>query len=145
MEFEKITENSSNYRHLEQMSVKELLLNMNKEDQSVPLAIAKVADKIEAVVNLVTDHMLAGGRLFYLGAGTSGRLGIVDASECPPTFGVTSEQVQGFIAGGKEAMFIAQEGAEDSEEIGRQEIYNQKIIRIRLEKILIRFFCSLFF
>ena len=127
MEFEKITENSSNYRHLEQMSVKELLLNMNKEDQSVPLAIAKVADKIEAVVNLVTDHMLAGGRLFYLGAGTSGRLGIVDASECPPTFGVDHGLVIGLIAGGDKAIRKAVEFAEDDANGGWEDLLKHNV------------------
>jgi N-acetylmuramic acid 6-phosphate etherase len=127
MEFEKITENSSNYRHLEKMSVKELLLNMNKEDQSVPLAIAKVADNIEAVVNLVSDHMLAGGRLFYLGAGTSGRLGIVDASECPPTFGVDHGLVIGLIAGGDKAIRKAVEFAEDDYNGGWEDLLKHNI------------------
>ena len=83
-----ITESSSNYDNLEQMSVRELLENINREDVTVPHAVAKSIPQIEALVPLIVDKMQQGGRLFYVGAGTSGRLGIVDASECPPTYGV---------------------------------------------------------
>lgn len=117
-EFIRITEQSSNYRHLEKMSVHELLVNMNKEDQTVPLAVEKAIRQIEKLVTAITDHMLAGGRLFYIGAGTSGRLAIVDASECPPTFGVPPGLVIGLIAGGEKAITQAVEFAEDSTEEG---------------------------
>ncbi len=84
----KTTESDSNYDHLEHMSVIDLLKNMNSEDQTVPLAVAKVLPQIEQLVNVCVEKMKTGGRLFYLGAGTSGRIGILDASECPPTFGI---------------------------------------------------------
>jgi len=113
MSFVKVTEQTSNYRHLEQMSITELLTNINKEDQTVPQAVAKVIPQIEKLVAAIADKMLAGGRLFYLGAGTSGRLGIVDASECPPTFGVPHGLVIGIIAGGDGAIRKAVEFAED--------------------------------
>ncbi len=114
----RITESSSNYDHLEQMSVKELLSNMNKEDQSVPLAVEKIIPKIEEFVLHATSKMAQGGRLIYMGAGTSGRLGVVDASECPPTFGVEFGKVIGLIAGGDKAIRKAVENAEDDREQG---------------------------
>lgn len=114
MSFVKVTEQASHYRHLEKMSVQELLVNMNKEDQTVPLAVEKAIPQIEKLVTAVADKMLAGGRLFYMGAGTSGRLGVVDASECPPTFGVPQGLVVGLIAGGDTAIRKAVEFAEDS-------------------------------
>ena len=86
--FTRITEQDSNYRQLQDMSVIEVLASINKEDQTVPLAVAKAINDIEKVVSIAIEKMLQGGRLFYMGAGTSGRLGIVDASECPPTYGV---------------------------------------------------------
>jgi N-acetylmuramic acid 6-phosphate etherase len=95
------------------MSVQEILTNINNEDQKVPLAVSSCIHSISTLVEAVSDKMLAGGRLFYIGAGTSGRLGLVDASECPPTFGVPENLVIGIIAGGKEAMFKAVEFAED--------------------------------
>lgn len=113
-EFVKVTEQESKYRHLEQMEVAEILLNINKEDQEVPLAVAKAIPQIEKLVTAITDNMLAGGRLFYLGAGTSGRLGILDASEIPPTYGMPYGLVIGLIAGGEEAIQKAVENAEDS-------------------------------
>ncbi len=109
----RITESSSKYRHLDKMSVKELLTNINKEDKTVPYAVEKVIDKIEPLVKTIVEKMKIGGRLFYIGAGTSGRLGIVDASECPPTFGVTDDWVIGIIAGGDKAIRTAVEYAED--------------------------------
>ncbi len=108
-----ITESSSYYEHLEQMPVAELLQNMNREDQSVPVAVAKVIPVLEKLVVEVVKRMKQGGRLFYIGAGTSGRLGILDASECPPTFGVPQDWVIGIIAGGDEAIREAVEHAED--------------------------------
>ena len=113
MAFERITEKESNYRHLDKMTITELLTNINKEDATVPAAVAKVVPYIEALVHATVDKMLMGGRLFYIGAGTSGRLGIVDASECPPTYGVPPGLVVGIIAGGSKAITEAVENAED--------------------------------
>lgn len=112
---EKITEAASKYRHLEKMSVQELLINMNKEDKTVPDAVERSIPQIEALVEAIVAKMREGGRLFYIGAGTSGRLGIVDASECPPTFGVPEDWVIGLMAGGDDAIRKAVEFAEDSE------------------------------
>lgn len=110
---ERITEAPSLYRHLEKMSTKELLTNINHEDQKVALAVQSQIASIEKLVDAVYDKMSKGGRLFYIGAGTSGRLGIVDASECPPTFGVPHDWVIGLMAGGDPAMRKAVEFAED--------------------------------
>ncbi|HPH45631.1 MAG TPA: N-acetylmuramic acid 6-phosphate etherase, partial [Chryseolinea sp.] len=107
------TESSSQYNDLEKMEVSELLKNINKEDKTVPLVIEKVIPEIEVLVNTVVEKMLSGGRLFYIGAGTSGRLGVVDASEIPPTFGVSHGKVIGIIAGGDKAIRKAVEHAED--------------------------------
>jgi N-acetylmuramic acid 6-phosphate etherase len=114
MNFTKTTEQSSKYEHLEQMSVADLLSNINNEDKTVPLAVEKALPQIEALVSKVVEKMKLGGRLFYIGAGTSGRLGIVDASECPPTFGVPFDLVNGIIAGGDKAIRRAVENAEDN-------------------------------
>jgi N-acetylmuramic acid 6-phosphate etherase len=111
---EKITEAASQYRHLEQMSVRELLENINREDHAVPTAVARAIPQIEALVNAIVARMQNGGRLFYIGAGTSGRLGVLDASECPPTFGVPEDMIIGLIAGGDQAIRHAVEAAEDS-------------------------------
>ena len=116
----KTTEKDSNYRHLEKMSTNTILTSINLEDQTVPIAISKKLKKIETLVDVITDRLLSGGRLFYIGAGTSGRLGIVDASECPPTFGVTFDMVIGLIAGGDSAIRRAVENAEDdTEQVGQ--------------------------
>jgi N-acetylmuramic acid 6-phosphate etherase len=109
----RVTESASHYDQLEQQSVRELLTNINREDQTVPLAVEKEIPHIERLVELSVERMQKGGRLFYLGAGTSGRLGIVDASECPPTFGVPQGMVVGLIAGGDTAIRKAVEFAED--------------------------------
>lgn len=109
------TEQDSNYDKLEEMSVRDLLFNINREDHSVPQTIAKIIPQIEALIAATVEKLKAGGRLFYIGAGTSGRLGIVDASECPPTFGVPHELVIGLIAGGDTAIRRAVEFAEDDE------------------------------
>jgi N-acetylmuramic acid 6-phosphate etherase len=114
MTFTKTTEQSSKYEHLEKMSVAELLTNINNEDKTVPLAVEKALPQIEIVVAQIVAKMKLGGRLFYIGAGTSGRLGIVDASECPPTFGVPFDLVNGIIAGGDTAIRRAVENAEDN-------------------------------
>lgn len=97
---------------------------MNEEDQSVPIAVGRVLEEVAQAVDAIAARMKNGGRLFYIGAGTSGRLGIVDASECPPTFGTPPEWVQGIIAGGREAMFCSQEGAEDIRENGARDLQN---------------------
>ncbi|MGS2738300.1 N-acetylmuramic acid 6-phosphate etherase [Sinomicrobium sp. M5D2P17] len=116
MDFIKTTEQDSNYRNLEKMSVNEILANINKEDKTVPLAVEKAIPQIEALVEQIAKRLKNGGRLFYIGAGTSGRLGILDASECPPTFGVSHQLVMGLIAGGDTAIRKAVENAEDSRE-----------------------------
>src|SRR5918996_2428 len=113
-EFTKITEQSSKYRHLENMPIGELLTNINNEDKTVPYAVEKAIPQIKRLVGAITDKMLAGGRLFYIGAVTSGRLAVVDASECPPTYGVPYGLVIAVIAGGDEAITKAVEHAEDS-------------------------------
>ncbi|TGD59415.1 N-acetylmuramic acid 6-phosphate etherase [Flavobacterium humi] len=116
MTFTKTTEQSSKYEHLEKMPVQELLTHINNEDKTVPLAVEKALPQIEMLVSKVVSQMKNGGRLFYIGAGTSGRLGIVDASECPPTFGVPFDLVIGIIAGGDTAIRKAVEFAEDDKE-----------------------------
>jgi len=118
----KTTEASSNYEALEKMSTADLLSNINNEDKTVPLAIEKELPAIEAFVNACFERMKTGGRLFYIGAGTSGRLGIVDASECPPTFGVEHGIVVGIIAGGDTAIRKAVEFAEDDTEQGWKDL-----------------------
>lgn len=116
MSFTRITEQASKYEHLEKMSLSELLTNINNEDKTVPLAVEKALPQIEVLVTEIVAKMKNGGRLFYIGAGTSGRLGIVDASECPPTFGVPFDLVIGLIAGGDTAIRKAVEFAEDDRE-----------------------------
>jgi N-acetylmuramic acid 6-phosphate etherase len=112
--FQKITESSSHYQDLEQMSVADILTSINQEDQKVALAVEKVLPMVEQAVVQIVACFRKGGRLFYIGAGTSGRLGVVDASECPPTFGVPHEWVIGLIAGGDAAIRKAVEFAEDN-------------------------------
>jgi N-acetylmuramic acid 6-phosphate etherase len=116
------TETSSKYNDLDKMSVSELLTNINNEDKTVPMTIEKVLPAIEKLVIKVVAQMKNGGRLFYIGAGTSGRLGVVDASECPPTYGVPADWVVGIIAGGDGAMRKAVEGAEDSKELAVKDL-----------------------
>jgi N-acetylmuramic acid 6-phosphate etherase len=123
----KTTEASSNYEALEKMSTADLLSNINNEDKTVPLAIEKELPAIEAFVNACYERMKTGGRLFYIGAGTSGRLGIVDASECPPTFGVEHGIVVGIIAGGDTAIRKAVEFAEDDTEQGWKDLMEYNI------------------
>jgi N-acetylmuramic acid 6-phosphate etherase len=110
------TETDSHYDNLDQMSVRELLANINKEDQSVPLAVEKAIPELEALIEQIVPRMQKGGRMFYIGAGTSGRLGVLDASECPPTYGVPFDLVVGIIAGGDTAIRRAVENAEDNAE-----------------------------
>jgi len=111
----KITEQDSLYNDLEKMDTISLLRSINKEDKTVPLAVEKVIPIIEKTINKIFFNLKNGGRLFYIGAGTSGRLGVVDASECPPTFGVDYDLVVGIIAGGDSAIRKAVEFAEDEE------------------------------
>ncbi|MFB9057929.1 N-acetylmuramic acid 6-phosphate etherase [Mariniflexile ostreae] len=114
MDFIKTTEQDSLYNHLEKMTIKDLLLNINNEDKNVPLAVERALPQIENLVEQIVEKLRQGGRLFYIGAGTSGRLGVLDASECPPTFGVPFDLVIGIIAGGDTAIRKAVEFAEDS-------------------------------
>lgn len=111
-----VTEKDSNYNDLEKMSLREVLVNINNEDKSVPMAVEKALPQIEQLAAITSERMKDGGRLFYIGAGTSGRLGILDASECPPTFGVPFDWVIGIIAGGDSAIRKAVEFAEDDAE-----------------------------
>lgn len=127
MVFERITEQNSPYRHLENMQLDEILQHINAEDKKVPLAVGKAIPQIEKLVAIISDKMLAGGRLFYLGAGTSGRLGILDASEIPPTYGMPYGLVIGIIAGGKEAIQQPVENAEDDEEQGWKDLQQNSI------------------
>lgn len=127
MSFDKITEKSSNYNHLENKTIKDLVSIINKEDHSVAKSVSKNLDKIEKLINNIEPRMHKGGRLFYIGAGTSGRLGILDASECPPTFGVSDQIVIGLIAGGDKAIRKSQEFAEDSLEQGWEDLKKYEI------------------
>ncbi|WP_207493934.1 N-acetylmuramic acid 6-phosphate etherase [Aridibaculum aurantiacum] len=116
--FQNLTEQEGNYRHLDKMDVKDVLRIINDEDKTVASAVEKALPQVEQLVHAIADHMLAGGRLFYIGAGTSGRLGVVDASECPPTFGVPHGLVIALIAGGERAITDAVEFAEDNVHAG---------------------------
>ncbi len=127
MNFTKTTEQASKYNHLEKMSINELLININNEDKTVPIAVEKSIPQVEILVTQVVNKLKNGGRLFYMGAGTSGRLGIVDASECPPTFGVTHDLVIGLIAGGDPAIRKAVEFAEDNTEQGWKDLQEYRI------------------
>ena len=118
MNFTRTTEETSKYNHLEKMNVSELLTNINKEDKTVADAVEKAIPQIEKLTIQIVEKLKNGGRLFYIGAGTSGRLGVVDASECPPTFGVQQELVIGLIAGGDTAIRKAVEFAEDNKTQG---------------------------
>ncbi|MGM0579583.1 MAG: N-acetylmuramic acid 6-phosphate etherase [Bacteroidota bacterium] len=110
-----ITESESNFNNLENLSIGELLQGINQEDQSVAQSVQKALPQIEKALGQIVENMKSGGRLFYIGAGTSGRLGILDASECPPTFGVGHDKVIGLIAGGDSAIRKAVEFAEDDQ------------------------------
>lgn len=125
--FTKTTESDSKYAALEKMTVNELLQNINAEDKTVPHAVEKVIPQIEKLVTITVERLKSGGRLFYMGAGTSGRLGIVDASECPPTFGVEHGVVVGLIAGGDSAIRKAVEFAEDDTDQGWKDLQAYQI------------------
>jgi N-acetylmuramic acid 6-phosphate etherase len=111
----RVTEQDSHYTDIDQMSILEILKGINEEDKTVPLAVEKSIPQLEQLASAVAERMHQGGRLFYIGAGTSGRLGVVDASECPPTFGVPFDYVVGIIAGGDTAIRKAVENAEDDD------------------------------
>ena len=123
----RITEQESNHSNLENLSVEELLNGINEEDQKVAVAVSLVIPQITKLVTEIVTRMKKGGRLFYLGAGTSGRLGIVDASECPPTFGVSHDLVIGIIAGGDTAIRTAVEFAEDDTQMGFQDLEKYEV------------------
>mgnify|MGYP003296541357 CR=1 FL=1 len=125
--FEKITEKPSLYDNLEQKSVLEILQDINTEDQKVALATQQCIPQIEKLVTQIVPRMKQGGRLFYLGAGTSGRLGVLDASEIPPTFGMPPTLVVGLIAGGDTALRNPVEHAEDDAQRGWQELQEHHI------------------
>ena len=127
MSFEKITEQTSRYRHLDKMSIEEILIGINNEDKTVAYAVGRAIPQIEKLIEAAVDKMLGGGRLFYVGAGTSGRLGIVDASECPPTYGVPYGLVVGVIAGGEKAITNSVEYAEDSKEEGWNDLLKYNV------------------
>ena len=127
MNFIKTTEQDSKYNHLEKMSVEEILGHINNEDKTVPLAVEKSLPQIKALTEQIVVNLQKNGRIFYIGAGTSGRLGILDASECPPTFGVPHELVVGLIAGGDIAIRKAVEFAEDSTEKGWIDLQKHQI------------------
>ena len=123
----RITEQPSLYRHLEKMSTLELITSINQEDHKVPQAINKILPRIEACIDAIYNRMKDGGRLFYIGAGTSGRLGVVDASECPPTFGVPAEMVIGVMAGGDIAIRKSVEHAEDDITLAWKDLVEHQI------------------
>ena len=127
MSFTKTTEENSHYDHLETRSTRDILQNINQEDQKVPLAVEKAIPQIEILIKQALPKLERGGRLFYIGAGTSGRLGIVDASECPPTFGVSPDKVVGLIAGGDQAIRHAVEFAEDDTSLGWNNLQDHDI------------------
>jgi N-acetylmuramic acid 6-phosphate etherase len=129
MKFTKTTEKDSNYNNLEKMSISDLLININKEDKTVPETIEKALPQIEVLINKIVEQLKKNGRLFYIGAGTSGRLGVVDASECPPTFGVSSDLVVGIIAGGDNAIRNAVENAEDNTQQAWTDLQNHNITK----------------
>lgn len=127
MTFTKTTEQDSNYNNLEEMSINDILTHINNEDKTVPFAVERALPQIETFVKQLTLKLKNGGRLIYIGAGTSGRLGILDASECPPTFGVSHNLIIGIIAGGDTAIRKAVENAEDSKTQGWEDLKNIKI------------------
>jgi N-acetylmuramic acid 6-phosphate etherase len=122
-----ITESESNFNNLENLSIAEVLQGINQEDQSVAFSVQKALPQIQKALEAIVEKMQAGGRLFYIGAGTSGRLGILDASECPPTFGVSHDKVIGLIAGGDSAIRKAVEFAEDDQAQAWEDLQEYKI------------------
>src|ERR1700733_89862 len=122
MAFENVTEEESRYHDLEKLSIEEILTDMNREDKAVPEAVEKAIPQIGKLAAAIADKMLAGGRLFYIGAGMSGRLGVLDASEIPPTYGMPFDLIIGVIAGGEEALRKPIEKAEDDPHQGWQDL-----------------------
>lgn len=118
---------NGNTMDIDKVSTLEMVKKINNEDKKVAQAVQSELPKIAEAIDYIVERMHKGGRLIYIGAGTSGRLGILDASECPPTYGVSEELVQGIIAGGKEAIFRAKEGAEDSKELAVEDLKNKNI------------------
>ncbi len=127
MTYTKTTEQDSHYNNLEDMSIYEIITTINKEDKTVAIAVEKALPQIEALIFQVVKKLKKGGKLYYIGAGTSGRLGVLDASECPPTFGVPHDLVNGLIAGGDVAIRKAVENAEDSTEQGWKDLRSHNI------------------
>ena len=129
LNLDKLTTESRNQNTLDidKVSTIEMLQKINEEDKKVAIAVEKEIPQIADAIDKTVERMHNGGRLIYIGAGTSGRLGILDASECPPTYGVSEELVQGVIAGGQEAIFRAQEGAEDSKELAVKDLKERNI------------------
>ena len=129
MDLKKFATETRNPRtmNLDEMTPLQIVTAMNMEDREVPLSIAEVLPEIAEAVSIIEHAFLEGGRLFYMGAGTSGRLGVLDASECPPTYGVDPGMVVGLIAGGEKAFIKAVEGAEDSRELGRQDLIDNNL------------------
>ena len=127
MAFEKVTETQSYYDNLQDMSETELLVGINNEDKKVAYAVEKAIPQIARLVKHIVPNMKRGGRIFYLGAGTSGRLGVLDASEIPPTYGMPATSVVGLIAGGDEALRRSLEGAEDDTEKGWEELQRYRV------------------
>ncbi len=123
----KITEQPSKYRHLEKMTVEELTANINNEDKIVPLAIEKALPQLNKLINSIVQKLKAGGRLFYLGAGSGGRLSVLDAIELPTTFGVSAEMVQPILAGGVEWLIEAREEMEDDRDGGWKMLQERKV------------------
>ena len=118
---------NSRSQNIDQLSTREMITLMNEEDRTVADAIQKILPQVEIAIEMIYKALKNNGRLFYIGAGTSGRLGIIDASECPPTFCTPPEMVQAIIAGGERAIFTAVEGAEDNEELGREDLRQRQL------------------
>jgi N-acetylmuramic acid 6-phosphate etherase len=127
MTFDKVTEEESHYHHLEQMNIRDILTGINREDKTVADAVEKAIPQIEPLVAEIADKMLAGGRLFYIGAGTSGRLGVLDASEIPPTYGLPFGLIIGVIAGGEKAIRQPVENAEDDARQGWLDLLSYEV------------------
>ncbi|PZR25654.1 MAG: N-acetylmuramic acid 6-phosphate etherase [Citrobacter freundii] len=124
---QRITESPSPYRHIEKMSTAEVVQHINEEDQKVALAVKEVMPAIVSLIDAAWPKLATGGRLFYMGAGTSGRLGVLDASECPPTYGVSADLVNGLMAGGDAALRFGIEDAEDSFETGWKDLQDYSV------------------
>ena len=129
LKLDKLTTESRNLNtsNIDKVSTLEMVKIINNEDKKVAEAVEKEIPKIAQAIDYVVERIKKGGRLIYIGAGTSGRLGILDASECPPTYGVSEELIQGIIAGGREAIFRAKEGAEDSKELAIEDLKLKKL------------------